>query len=168
MLRKHKIYSRPRKPFDKFRIDEEKIIKDKFGLKNKKEIWKAEAKLSGIRTKAKKMIYADEDEKNAFISKLNAMGLSVSNVSEVLSLTKNDIFERRLQTIVFEKKIAPSMKAARQMITHKKIIVDGGVVNAPSYFVYVDQEGKISAKKMSARKPKIESSAEDKKEINNE
>ena len=56
MKRKHKKYSRPKRPFDKSRIDEEaQIIKD-FGLKNKREIWKAEAKVKVMREKAKKLI----------------------------------------------------------------------------------------------------------------
>ena len=47
MKRKHKIYSKPKRPFDKARIEEEGGIVEEFGLKNKREIWKAEASLSG-------------------------------------------------------------------------------------------------------------------------
>ena len=56
MKRKHKLYSNPKKPFDKVRIDEEKNIMKEFGLKNKKEIWKAEAKVKLVREKARKLI----------------------------------------------------------------------------------------------------------------
>ena len=49
MKRKHKIYSRPKRPFEKSRIEEEGKIVDEFGLKNKREIWKAEAKVKIIR-----------------------------------------------------------------------------------------------------------------------
>jgi ribosomal protein S4 len=63
MKRKHKTYSRPKRPFDKARIQEEVEIKKEFGLKNKKEIWKAEAKIKKIREKAKKLISVDEREK---------------------------------------------------------------------------------------------------------
>ncbi len=45
MIKKHKQYSKPKTPFDKARIDEEAQIKKEFGLKNKKEIWKANAKI---------------------------------------------------------------------------------------------------------------------------
>ena len=38
MLHKHKTYSRPKRPFDKVRIEEEAKIKEEYGLKNKKEI----------------------------------------------------------------------------------------------------------------------------------
>ena len=63
MKRKHKIYSRPKRPFDKARIDEEAKIKEEFGLKNKKEIWKADAKITSMREKAKKLISGNEKEK---------------------------------------------------------------------------------------------------------
>ena len=41
MKRKHKTYSKPKRPFDKMRIEEEAGIMKEFGLKNKREIWKA-------------------------------------------------------------------------------------------------------------------------------
>ena len=56
MKRKHKKYSRPKRPFDKARIEEEKAIVKEFGLKNKKEVWKADAKVKSMREKAKKLI----------------------------------------------------------------------------------------------------------------
>lgn len=40
MKRKHKTYSRPKRPFDKTRIEEEGKIKEEFGLKNKKKFGK--------------------------------------------------------------------------------------------------------------------------------
>ena len=54
MLRKHKKYSKPKRPFDKERILEEAQIKKRYGLKNKREIWKTEANVKSIREKAKK------------------------------------------------------------------------------------------------------------------
>ena len=65
MKRKHKAYSKPKRPFDKARIDEEKGIKKEFGLKNKKEIWKSESKIKTIREKAKKLISASKEDQQA-------------------------------------------------------------------------------------------------------
>ena len=42
-LRKKKNYKKPRKLYDKVRIEDENILVNKYGLKNKREIWKAEA-----------------------------------------------------------------------------------------------------------------------------
>ena len=70
MKRKHKTYSRPKRPFNKERIEEEAIIKKEFGLKNKKEIWKAEAKIKSIREKAKKLISSKPEEQKALFDRL--------------------------------------------------------------------------------------------------
>ena len=43
--------------------------------------------------------------------------------------------ESRLDNIVFRLGIAPTRAAARQMVGHKHIVVDGKVVNIPSYAV---------------------------------
>jgi len=146
MKRKHKNYSKPKRPFDKARIEEEAIIKKDFGLKNKKEIWKAEAKLKSIRERAKKLIKEDLEEQKTFFEKLKKIGLKVKSIAEVLSLDKRDVLNRRLQTVVFKKGLTPTIKTARQMITHKKGLIDGKVVNVPGYIVPIDLEDKITLK----------------------
>jgi len=146
MKRKHKTYSRPKRPFDKARIEEEAGIREEFGLKNKREIWKAEAKIKSMREKAKKLISAKPEEQQALFNKLNKLGMNVNSISSILSLDKRDYMKRRLQTIVVEKKLATTSKQARQFITHKKILVDGKAVNSPSYVVPVELENKITLK----------------------
>ena len=44
------------------------------------------------------------------------------------------------------KKLATTSKGARQLITHKKVIVGRNVVDSPSYIVPVELENKISLK----------------------
>ena len=129
MKRKHKKYSKPKRPFDKQRLDAEAEVKKEFGLKNKKEIWKAEAKINQIREKAKSLVTASDEEKNKLLERLNKMGLKVESLSDVLSLDGKDHLRRRLQTVVVYKKLATTSKGARQLITHKKVLVDGKVVN---------------------------------------
>jgi len=41
--------------------------------------------------------------------------------------------EARLDNTVYRLGIAPSRRAARQLVTHKHIVVNGEVVNIPSY-----------------------------------
>ena len=43
--------------------------------------------------------------------------------------------ESRLDNVVFRMGIAPTRAAARQLVSHKHIVVDGQVVNIPSYSV---------------------------------
>ena len=161
MKRKHKRYSRPKRPFDKARIEEEGEIVNEFGLKNKKEIWKADAKIKTIREKAKKLISAKPEEQQALFDKLNKRGLKVDSISSVLSLDKKDYLKRRLQTIVVEKKLASTFKQARQLIVHKKVLVDGKVVNTPSYIVPVELENKITLKDKKVSKKKQEKEKEE-------
>ncbi len=146
MKRKKKIYSKPKRPFNKQRIDEEAKIKKEFGLKNKKEIWRAEARIKAIREKAKKMISSPPEEQEILFSKLKKIGLKVNSIGDVLSLDKEDYLKRRLQTVVVNKKLATKPKSARQLITHKKILVDGKVINSPSYIVSTELENKITLK----------------------
>ena len=146
MKRKHKTYSKPKRPFNKERIEEEAQIKKEFGLKNKKEIWKADAKIKLIRVKAKKLISAKLEEQQALFDRLKKIGLNVNTIADVLSLDKKDYLNRRLQTIVVKKKLATTSKSARQLITHRKVLVDGKVLNSPSYIVPIGLENKISLK----------------------
>lgn len=156
MKRKHKRYSRPKRPFEKARIEEEKEIIKNFGLKNKKEIWKAEAKVKSMREKAKKLISAKPEEQKALFSKLNKIGIKVDSISSVLSLNKEDYLKRRLQTVLVSKKIASTPREARQLIVHKKVLVDGGAVNIPSYIVPLELEDKIKLKEKKIKQKKEE------------
>ena len=96
MKRKHKSYSRPKRPFDKGRIDEENIIREKFGLKTKREIWKAEAKVKFLREKAKKLISENPENQKILFENLKEIGLKVNSIADVLSLDKKDYLNRIL------------------------------------------------------------------------
>ncbi len=154
MLRKHKKYEKPKRPFEKKRIEEEAKIKKEFGLKNKREIWKAEAKIKKIRNRAKKLITATEEEQREFFEKLKKLGFEVNSIADVLSLEKEDYLKRRLQTIVFKKGLARTIKEARQLITHKKVRVGEKIIDSPSYLVPVELEDKISIKQKEPKKEK--------------
>jgi len=151
MKRKHKRYSKPKKSFDKMRIEDEGKIKEEFGLKNKKEIWRAESFIKSIRERAKKLIPAGTEEKEALFQRLKKTGFNVNSISDVLSMDKKDYLERRLQTIVFKKKLASTPKKARQLIVHKKVMVKDHIVNSPSHLVTVELEDKIFLKKDSVK-----------------
>lgn len=166
MKRKHKTYEKPKRPYDKARIDEEAQIKKEFGLKNKKEIWKAESEINSIREKAKKLIPVSEEEQQEFFQRLRKMGLDVKSIHDVLSLDKKDYLNRRLQSIVFRKGLSNSIKEARQLIVHKKITVDGRKINRPSHIIPIELEDKIKKvkpKKTDEGKKEEKSEAEETK-----
>lgn len=57
--------------------------------------------------------------------------------------------EARLDNVVFRLGIAPSRPAARQLVSHRHITVDGEIVNIPSYQVKVGQKVGIRTKSKS-------------------
>ncbi|MDO5572001.1 MAG: 30S ribosomal protein S4 [Bacteroidales bacterium] len=68
------------------------------------------------------------------------------NLFEKASRTKGikgevllQFLEARLDNVVFRLGIAPTRAAARQLVSHKHIVVDGKVVNIPSYSVKAGQ-----------------------------
>jgi len=144
--RKKKRFRKPKQPFDKDRIEEENNLIKKYGLKNKKEIWRAEAHISKIRKRAKILIQKSDEEKKKLFEKLNRIGFKVSEISDVLGMTKENWLDRRLQSFVFKKKLANNIRQARQLIIHKHVLVGGCVVNIPSFMITTDLENKVSLK----------------------
>ena len=138
-----RLFAKPRKLHDKVRTEEENKLVKKYGLKNKKEIWKAESEIGKIRKQAKKLITAEKTMQDVLINKLKKSGFKVEKINDVLSLNKEDWLKRRLQSIVAEKKFASTAKGARQLIVHKHIAISGRKVNIPSYIVGIDEEDKI-------------------------
>lgn len=154
----HKKYRRPRKLFEKERIESENQISNKFGLKNKREIWKADSEIGKIRRQAKELVGRSGNQKkiDEFIGRLKQKGFNISTLDDVLSLTLEDWLNRRLQTIVFRKKLSHTPKEARQLIVHKNITVDGKIVDAPSFHVSVDLENKVKRIKKIKKEKKAE------------
>ena len=150
--KQHKKYKRPRKLFEKSRIEEENLLLKKYGLKNKKEIWRAKSAIEEIRNRAKSLINTKEKQ-SEFLNKLKKQGFEVSSVDDVLSLDKEAFLERRLQTILVRKKLAGTPRQARQLIVHKHILVDEKTVNSPSFLVPKHLENKIT-KKIKQKKEK--------------
>jgi len=66
-----------------------------------------------------------------------------ASTDEVLSLTPEDLFERRLQTIVYKKGLAKTIKHARQLIAHRKIRINGIIATSPNRIVLREEEDKI-------------------------
>lgn len=159
MIRKGNKFSRPKKAYEATRIKEENALVDKYGLKNKREIWKTIAKVNYFRKRAKALAKSSLEEQEVLFNKLRAIGLKINTVADVLALKIEDLLERRLPTVVFKKNLAKTTRHARQLVTHKKVMIDGKVNNTPSYIVSVDEESKIALKKVN-KKPKAEVKAE--------
>lgn len=148
--RKHrKSYDTPSHPWRKERIEKEKELVRKYGLKNKRDIWKAESRLRNIRRIARNLLASHGEqaklEEEKLIAKLQKLGLlkGEADMDSVLGLNIEDILERRLQSLVHRKGLARSPKHARQLVVHGHIRVGGRRIKSPSYLVPVEQEETI-------------------------
>lgn len=145
-----KKYSKPRHPWQKARIEEEKLLVIEYALKNKREVYRTNALIKkfidhfkeiNVLTTAQAQL--EKEQLAARVKKLGFISAD-KDIEAVLDLKVKDALERRLQTLVFKKKLARTIKQARQFITHRHILVDGVVVDAPGYIVPVAQENLIS------------------------
>ena len=151
MWRHKKLWEGPTHPWQKDRIKEEKELMKLYGLKNKRELWKAQTIAKKIRfyvryLNAKKAAGFDiSKEEEKLKNKLVRLKLLSPNsdITEALNITVREILERRLQTIVYRKGLAKTIKQARQLIVHRHIVIGDKVVASPSYLVKADEEDKI-------------------------
>jgi small subunit ribosomal protein S4 len=146
MKRQKKKYETPLRPWDKQRLEEEKKLLKKFGLKNKKEIWRAEAIVRKFRRMAREIAATyDKEKERILINKVVRLGLlkEGATLDDVLGLTVENLLERRLQTILKNKGLANTIKHARQLITHGHVKINGRKVTYPSYIVPINEEDSI-------------------------
>ena len=145
-----KKYETPNHPWQRARIDREKIFRKDFGLKNQKEIGKMDAVLKSFTGQAKLLAIATspqaQKEKMQLMQRAQRLGLlkSDAQLSDVLGLKTEDILNRRLQTMVVKKGLARSMNQSRQFIVHRHIMINGTAMTVPSYLVQVSEESGIS------------------------
>ncbi len=143
-----------------------------------KELWQVQSKISNIRRNIRLLLGGSS--KNAgnekdIINKLIKQGIASkdSNLDNLLDLNEKQFLERRLQSLVFRKSLAKSMKQARQLIVHGFISMDNRKINKPGVIVNIGSEDSIKYyKKIDINpSPKIELTKNEKqviKEINQE
>ncbi|MBN1166658.1 MAG: 30S ribosomal protein S4 [Methanospirillaceae archaeon] len=151
----HKQYQAPKRPFELSRIEEETHLVINYGLRNKREVWKAKDALRRYRKAARDIIALMsagtdqgkiQDKKDQLVGYLSRLGLLApdAGIDHVLSLKVEQQLGRRLQTIVYQTGLARSPKQARQFITHGHIAISGKKVTVPGYLVKKAEEESIS------------------------
>ncbi|MDX1610942.1 MAG: 30S ribosomal protein S4 [Candidatus Thermoplasmatota archaeon] len=142
--RSRRKYQKPSHPWQGERIKREDEYVRKYGLKNKKEFWKAESLLRAQRAQAREYlprVLRNEPqakrESEALLGKLNRLGVLQENagLDDVLALDVDAILSRRLQTVAYMKGLAATPKQARQFISHGHIAISGRRMTVPGYLV---------------------------------
>ncbi|MFP8958636.1 30S ribosomal protein S4 [Natrialbaceae archaeon A-CW3] len=143
-----KQYETPNHPYQGERIASEHSLLDRYGLKNKEELWRAQSELRSYRREARDLLAQEQDDDivinrtEEFLGRLKRVGIldEADELGAVLSLEVEDVLERRLQTVAYRKGLAQTPQQARQFITHGHIVLDGQRQRVPSYVVDVDEE----------------------------
>ncbi len=154
--RLRKTYDTPQHPWNKTAIDTGKVLRRDFGLRNRRDILKAQSFLKKYKNIAKRLIAQKtaqgEKEKQQILQKLQNLGLlqAGADLDSILSLEVQSVLNRRLQSIVYNNKLARSMKQARQFITHRHIVVGNKEITSPSHLVTLEEESQVTFKAKSA------------------
>jgi small subunit ribosomal protein S4 len=160
-----KQYSRPRSPWRADQLAQELYLLGTFGLRNKRELWKAQTQLSSVRKQARTLLAATEvirlREEKKLLDSLRRRGLvgEAATLDDILSLTVEDVLTRRLQTMVFKKGMALSPLHSRQLIGHGHITVGNRIITIPGYEVGSAEDGviKLTGREPSQEGPAVES-----------
>ena len=144
-----RIWKKPKRPLNyNLMMDELKTL-GTFGLKTKRELWKARTNLSKLRHQARSLLALRQEirkeKEPVLINSLSKIGLVDKNstLDAVLNLQVTDLLSRRLQTIVQKKLYFKTPYHARQAIVNGHIMIGDRIITIPSYIVKIDEESKI-------------------------
>ena len=144
-----RVWRKPKRPLNyDLKMEELKTL-GTFGLRTKRELWKAHTQLSNVRHQARSLLALQQDvreEKEPILMKsLARVGLvsSEATLDDVLNLQVTDLLTRRLQTLVFKKFGFKTPYQARQAVVHGHIMIGDRIVNIPSYTVTTSEENNI-------------------------
>ena len=146
-------YERPSHPWEAERIKAENELLKKYGLKNKKELWRSQYALRRFRQRARELQARvrtrdtqAEKEREQLLRRLGRLGLlplEGTTLDDVLTLDVESVLSRRLQTLTFLKGLAFTPRQARQFVVHGHVSVSGRRVTIPGYLVSRTEENTI-------------------------
>ncbi len=141
-----KKYETPMHPWVGSRIEEERGLLKEYGLRNKKEVWKMNSTVTRFKDRAKRLLaqqgtQADREREQMF-ARTARLGLlkQGAGFDEILGLAVKDVLDRRLDTLLVKRHLARTAKQARQMVTHRHVVVGEKMITSPGYLVSVDEE----------------------------
>ena len=144
-----KVWRKPKRPLNyELKMDELQTL-GTFGLRTKRELWKAHTELSRVRQQARSLLALTQkvraEKEPILLKSLARIGLveNDATLDDVLNLKPTDLLARRLQTIVSNKLGFKTPYQARQAVIHGHIMVGDRKVDIPSYTVTVEEEDSV-------------------------
>ena len=145
-IKPKKTYHKPRKVWTSDQISSELYVIGSYGLRNKRELWKAQTKVANFRNQARILLalttearHEKESQLLSFLQRFGLVGDSAS-LDDILNLKIEDVLERRLQTIVMRKMSVKSALQARQVVSHGHVSIGSRKINLPGYLVKREEE----------------------------
>jgi small subunit ribosomal protein S4 len=144
-----KTFHRPRMIWTTDQLNAELYIMGSYGLRNKRELWKAETEVARIRNQARALLALSAElrteKEKRLLNFLNRLGLARegATLDDILNLKVEDLLERRLQTIIMKRTGTTSPYQARQIVSHGHVSIGNRKVNIPGYIVKAEEEHQI-------------------------
>lgn len=156
--KRNKTYETPNHPWQDTRMAGEVELIKAYGLRNKREVWKAESILRKYRSDAMSLLAIvasspdgelkghAKTEADQILGRLIRYGILKpdSEVDDILGLKSENILERRLQTQVLRLGLARTVRQSRQFITHGHIAINGRRATVPSMLISKEDEMNIT------------------------
>jgi small subunit ribosomal protein S4 len=146
-------YDTPAHPWEGDRIKEENELLMKYGLKNKRELWRAKSYIRTLRAQSRELqarlrtgdpqAKIETEQLLARCARLSLLTMEGATLNDVLSLNTEAVLSRRLQTVLYRKGLAFTPKQARQLIVHGHAAIGTRRVTIPGYIVKRSEEDQV-------------------------
>ena len=146
-------YEKPSHPWEGERIKAENELLMKYGLKNKRELWRAQSFVRTLRAQSRELqARVRTGDKQAEVetrellqrcARLALLPPEGASLNDVLALNTEAVLQRRFQTVIYRKGLAFTPKQARQFIVHGHASISGRKVTIPGYIVKRGEEEMI-------------------------
>lgn len=147
-------YETPAHPWEGERIKAENVLLMKYGLKNKRELWRAQSLIRSFRAQSRNLqartrigdpqAKIETDQLLKRCARLALLPEEGATLNDVLVLDTEAILSRRLQTMVYRKGLAYTPKQARQLIVHGHAAIASRKITIPGYIVKRGEEDQIA------------------------
>lgn len=147
-------YETPAHPWEGERIKAENDLLMKYGLKNKRELWRAQSFVRVLRAQSRDLqarlragdpqAKVETDQLLKRCARMALLPAEGATLNEVLAINTEAILARRFQTLLYRKGLAHTPSQARQLIVHGHASVSGRKVTIPGYMIKRGEEEAIA------------------------